>query len=188
MMKMLSQALASTHDEFEKSDLIAPRLADLRGYAEVLRAMLVVHIRAEASFQAHAAAFAAAGIDLNERAKIPLLYADLAQLGDQDTFSRSLVSDAVMDLSTTWGWLYVLEGSTLGGAYLAKQVRFGLNTSPAYYGCYGSNTMPMWRAFGTALDTYVADRRQVYASVLQGARDCYQACKSALLGYPNNDT
>lgn len=85
------------------------------------------------------------GLWSGERARLPLLQADLADLGVAVTADASpaAISDA-----TGWGILYVLEGSRLGGRILAGRVGAGLPVrylSAAHQG--GS-----WRLFGDALE------------------------------------
>jgi heme oxygenase len=51
--------------------------------------------------------------------------------------------------------MYVIEGSTLGGAVIAREVerRLGLTaeTGCAYFRSYGRDTARMWTSFGAAL-------------------------------------
>ena len=53
------------------------------------------------------------------------------------------------------GGMYVIEGSTLGGAIIAREVerRLGLTaeTGCAYFRSYGRDTARMWKSFGAAL-------------------------------------
>ena len=49
------------------------------------------------------------------------------------------------------GAMYVVEGSTLGGQYIAHQVEAGLHLQPGegdrFFRGYGRDTMPKWREF-----------------------------------------
>ena len=53
------------------------------------------------------------------------------------------------------GAMYVVEGSTLGGAIIARQVEraLGLTTESgcAYFRSYGPAISPMWKSFGAVL-------------------------------------
>ena len=53
------------------------------------------------------------------------------------------------------GMMYVIEGSTLGGQYIAKHVEqhfgFRRGEGDAYFRGYGDQTMPMWRQFQAIL-------------------------------------
>ncbi len=58
--------------------------------------------------------------DWSERRRAPLLFADIRALGDQ--MPALLPPPALGCEAALWGALYVLEGSKLGGALLAKSV------------------------------------------------------------------
>jgi heme oxygenase len=51
--------------------------------------------------------------------------------------------------------MYVVEGSTLGGAVIARHVErilgLGRHNGCHYFRCYGKNVRPMWTAFGSRL-------------------------------------
>jgi len=60
------------------------------------------------------------------------------------------------------GALYVLEGSRLGGAYLAPRVAAIVGRPLRYYTGHGSATMPAWRAFSARMDAaFPADHDEV---------------------------
>ena len=72
------------------------------------------------------------------------------------------------------GALYVIEGSTLGGNVIAKQLSKteGFDgISFHFFGCYQENTGPMWKSFKEALDHGVDE--EDYDKVLAGARKLY---------------
>jgi heme oxygenase len=54
----------------------------------------------------------------------------------------------MQSLSSAVGWLYVLEGSTLGGMMISRRIRDTLGVPTHYYVSDVSLTMPKWRAFG----------------------------------------
>jgi heme oxygenase len=79
------------------------------------------------------------------RPRLPLLQADLAELG-----VRVVAGDAIGTLSEAerWGMLYVVEGSRLGGGILAGRVAQGL---PLRY-LSAKHEEGSWRHFGEALE------------------------------------
>ena len=95
-----------------------------------------------------------AGCDLELRRKTPWLVADLRQLA-------ITLPAALPGLFADWngyqllGALYVAEGSTLGGRVIAG----ALHRTPAladvaasqFFGGYGEQTGPLWKAFGAYL-------------------------------------
>ncbi len=95
------------------------------------------------------------GYHPDKRRKTPWLLADLQQFGMD-------LPQPNPDLFEGWngyqllGALYVGEGSTLGGQVIAKALRRtpGLGDAAAslrFFGGYGDQTGPLWKAFGTYL-------------------------------------
>jgi heme oxygenase len=92
------------------------------------------------------------------RRKAPLLAADLAALtGKQRTGDCVPRADPRNDLphmhnvAEAFGSMYVMEGSTLGGRFIAPHVAQRLALTPgignAYFDGYGPRTGSMWNAF-----------------------------------------
>ena len=103
--------------------------------------------------------WAGSGIDLPQRLKAPLLEADLAACGcSADATPRCPSLPPCGNLAEGFGCLYVMEGATLGGAIIHRELsaRFGdwLTGKDHYYRCYGENRGAMWRHFRQALDRF----------------------------------
>lgn len=94
--------------------------------------------------------------ELVSRSKTNLLLADLEHLGigadDVDTFYPKITT-----IEQALGYLYVAEGSTLGGAVIARALAKNQNlqsvTSYGFYGCYGENVGTMWKNFIIAMES-----------------------------------
>lgn len=91
---------------------------------------------------------------LGPRRKLALLRADLLALGFSDAQAAALSTPSlppVPSRSAALGWLYVIEGSTLGGAVIARRAerQLGLTaaTGCAYFRSYGDAVGAMWTAF-----------------------------------------
>lgn len=93
------------------------------------------------------------GYDHEERRKTPWLMADLNQIG-------TALPAPAPDLFKDWtgyqllGALYVAEGATLGGRVIAGALRRTPGLShliPRFFGGYGEQTGPRWKAFGRFL-------------------------------------
>lgn len=112
--------------------------------------------------------------DMPERAKLPLLDADLAAV-DVPAVTTPLTSPT-LDIPAALGALYVLEGSTLGGRVIERHVRQTLDISPesggSFFHGYGEGTGPMWQAFGRSLEAWVAQHGKG-AEVVSGANACF---------------
>lgn len=97
-------------------------------------------------------------------ARLPLLEADLAELG---TVVPSDAAFGPMSDARRWGMLYVLEGSRLGGGILAERVAAGL---PVRY-LSATHEDGSWRRFGDALELAGASQGAAWhEDVVSGAR------------------
>lgn len=88
--------------------------------------------------------------------RTPLLAADLAALGVAmpAPAAADTAPDTAPDTAAAWGTLYVVEGSRLGGAMLARGVPDGLPA--AYLGAvHGPGD---WRTIRAAIDAAAVDR------------------------------
>ncbi|WP_419826045.1 biliverdin-producing heme oxygenase [Sphingomonas sp.] len=127
------------------------------GDRDAYRAFLTAHAMALPAVEAalDAAGFADALPDWPERHRADAIAADLAALGAP--LPAPLASPAIADAAACWGAAYVLEGSRLGGAFLARQVADAWPKS--YLGT--SQTPGRWRAFLSALDDAIATPQDI---------------------------
>jgi heme oxygenase len=84
-------------------------------------------------------------LDITKRLKSSIIRDDMAGLGRAP--SKAMVT-AVRgsDFSSLVGAVYVLEGSTMGGQMIAKELK-ELGLPFGYFLPYGEVTMPMWQEF-----------------------------------------
>lgn len=124
------------------------------------------------------------------RRKAPLLTADIAILtGDRDRVQAVRLATAaelpdMAGIGRVFGSLYVMEGSTLGGRFIAPHVAalFGLENGQgnAYFEAYGLRTGSMWNAFrDTASKTVPADEYDAAVSAAIQTFDGLHAWLSA---------
>lgn len=111
-------------------------------------------------------------LQLEQRVKLPLIEKDLESLAleNQKTSQRLEVNNEHEAL----GMMYVIEGSTLGGNVIAKQLSKTEGFDEVtfnFFGCYQENTGPMWKNFKEVLDTEVSEEN--YNEVLSGAKKLY---------------
>lgn len=136
------------------------RTATLADYRSLLARFYGFH----SIFEERAGAMAPEPVAFQHRRKTPLLLQDLEALGlEAEAIARLPRCAPLMPLSApaaVMGSLYVVEGSTLGGAIIAKAVerRLSLNARHgcAYFRSYGRNTAAMWKAFGAALSAWAS--------------------------------
>ncbi|MET4073002.1 biliverdin-producing heme oxygenase [Hymenobacter sp. UYCo722] len=104
----------------------------------------------EAALHEHAAAF---GPDwqLEQRYRAPLILEDLARLGYP---AEPPVCPTMPPLETRaqlLGSMYVLEGSTLGGQVIARQLAAADIAGRSFFAGRAERTGPLWKQFGQLL-------------------------------------
>jgi heme oxygenase len=101
-------------------------------------------------------------LDVQQRGKSPLLLRDLSDIGmhhlTAHTISLCKTLPNLTNPAQVWGCLYVLEGSTLGGALISKHINKVLGLI-AEYGCaffssYERNGGTIWQMFTCMLEAY----------------------------------
>ncbi|WP_201981273.1 biliverdin-producing heme oxygenase [Hymenobacter rubidus] len=100
----------------------------------------------EARLREHASAFGA-GWQLEERYRAPLILEDLARLGHLGTPPQCPALPAWRTLLQLLGAMYVLEGSTLGGQVIARQLDKTGIAAHAYFTGRAERTGPLWKSF-----------------------------------------
>jgi heme oxygenase len=88
------------------------------------------------------------------RRRLHLVQADLRALGETDVPRTEPALQLFASAAGAWGSLYVMEGSTLGGALIARALA-GVEGLPEegirYFSPYGRKTAAMWRDFCAGL-------------------------------------
>ncbi|KAB0486917.1 Heme oxygenase [Pseudomonas reinekei] len=125
-----------------------------------------------------------ADFDLTPRLKAQTLHADLRALGVSTDALASLPQCDQLPLITTrsacLGVLYVLEGATLGGQILRREIasRLGLeaDNGAAFLDIYGAATGRRWRDFIHYLSTrpMSADERAAVVAAAQTTFSCFE--------------
>lgn len=96
--------------------------------------------------------------DLNERKKKHLIEEDLLYLNHNKSASNNVFDSANLTVPFALGILYVVEGSTLGGRFILKNIMTvpGLDKDQgiSYFKGYGEKTGSYWKSFLTFLESY----------------------------------
>ena len=87
------------------------------------------------------------------------------------------------DLSAALGWLYVAEGSALGGRVMRKaMIRDGIDlTGLDFLDPHGDETGPRWLRFLALLDAAVSDGSADLDAVVQTAVEAFDRARAALV-------
>lgn len=106
--------------------------------------------------------------------KLELIEKDLAEL-HLEPYKSTVVND-LENRAQALGALYVIEGSMLGGMVISKQLKKYpelAESSFNYFGHYGHDLGPIWKAFVNYLNSNVTAQDQ-QLEVLNGAIKAYQ--------------
>ena len=146
----LRQATRLPHHALDHHLLLAPLVrpgADVVQYGNALAALHGIYAQAESAvfrfLAAHPGLF-----DYRSREKLPALDADLAALGRQPLPARA-GGPELQSIGALIGVLYTVEGSTLGGQYIARNLRQhpGAGLPMQFFSGYGENARQRWSEF-----------------------------------------
>ena len=120
--------------------------------------------------------------DIEHRRKTGFLEQDLRYLGGwSENYQALTEADTVINdtsLGYLMGKMYVLEGSTLGGAVIYKQLQPVLGFTPEaggmYFFGYGPRTGAMWKVFIDKLSALAIENDES-ETILKGATDQFAA-------------
>lgn len=171
----LKHNTADYHDAAEKlfnSEKIFNKTFTLEDYKKIIHTNYLMLLHSEDKIFNRLSDKYADKLQLAERKKLPLIEKDLESLSlENQPASHHLEFDNEHE---ALGAMYVIEGSTLGGNVIAKQLSKteGFNTVTFnFFGCYQENTGSMWKNFKEVLDTEVTEEK--YGEVLTGAKKLY---------------
>jgi heme oxygenase len=116
--------------------------------------------------------------DIENRRRTPSLKADLRVLGNVCPGSLPLASvPSLCSLSDIFGCLYVLEGSTLGGQIISRQIGSHLDFTPengcSFFASHGAETGNMWRKFSHAIEAYSVSHPEDRVAIVRAATDTF---------------
>jgi heme oxygenase (biliverdin-IX-beta and delta-forming) len=174
----LRQDTRVAHAELDESLHLIDRLSSMQQRAAVLAGYHRLHHAAEAAIAPFLGAIA--DPDFAARRRCQMIAEGIGILGQELLPERA----ASLDISTpaeAFGALYVLEGSSLGGRVILKELKRG-SVSLAGLGFldpYGLNTGPRWRSFLAILEREVQSGEQ-QSDAVTGALNTFAFAKSCL--------
>jgi heme oxygenase len=122
------------------------------------------------------------GVVLPSPGQSSCLAADLAAIGVAPagvTRTPPALLPSLPTFAHALGALYVLEGSTLGGLVILRDVEARLGCeiagATAFFGGRGTNVGPTWLRFKTALDAFGRKRPRQEADAISGAEAVFRA-------------
>ncbi len=173
----LRASTAALHRATERVFALDRRFATRTGYRDLLAALHGFHAPIEAALRG--LDWTGSAIDAERFCKTTWLAADLAALGlaeaDIAALPRCRDLPAITSRAAGLGALYVLEGATLGGQLIVKELkdRLGVTceTGGRFFSSYGKQIGVRWRAFAATLDAFDGDP----ALVERAAADTFRA-------------
>ena len=141
----LKKVVKNAHDKLEHQPILLQLLRDVSidEYANALAALHGVH----AAIEKNIVDFLADQPDLfdyQSRLKIPALEEDLKALAKVPFISK-IAFPIPKNVAELVGMIYVLEGSTMGGQFLARKI--GDKFPIRFFSGYGANTAQKWQEF-----------------------------------------
>lgn len=154
--KRLKALTSGVHEGVDRSIMSASSFASIERYKRFLAIQYLFH-RDVAALYADAR-LQAAFPDLMHRCRLPLVIADMQDLGvtAPEGGLPVFVAGDPLDVGTALGWLYVAEGSNMGAALLRKEAqKLGLSddVGARHLAPAPEGPAPHWHAFTAALDT-----------------------------------
>ena len=184
---MLSALLKSRtrghHDRAEASPamqaVVSPDLTR-EGYRDHLARLLALYGPTEAAL-AEVDGLREALPDVAQRlVKTAWLREDLDRLGGVPDLPEAHAPD--WTVPEALGALYVIEGSTLGGRIIARELARSIGVTPEaggrFYASYGDARGPMWTAFKGALDRLGESRPEAVDDVVRAASDTFDVLRT----------
>ncbi|KQB40011.1 biliverdin-producing heme oxygenase [Flavobacterium aquidurense] len=128
--------------------------------------------------------------DLKEREKTQLIQDDLSFLNYTKNKSASVFKNENISIPFALGMLYVVEGSTLGGRYILKNVETipGLDQQKgvSYFTGYGNKTGSYWKNFLNLLTAY-EEENNCEDEIIEGAVYAFDCIYNHFLNTGKNE-
>lgn len=154
--KRLKALTHETHNRLDTSIMAAASFASIEGYGRFVTVQYLFHRDIDALYDHAILKVILPG--LAERRRLPLIAADLADLGlslPGDGTPPAFPQGHAVDIPLALGWLYVTEGSNMGAALLRKEAaKIGLSDrhGARHLAPAAEGPAAHWRAFTAALD------------------------------------
>lgn len=171
IMQKLKESTRQQHEHVEGTVDVMSQLFSLEDYKRLIGKFWAFYAAFEPTLPY--ADLKAAGLDYDERRKLKWLEADAKVLGLDGPDAFCDLPD-VSTLPKAFGSLYVVEGSTLGGAVIARHLKDQLGLTPenggSFYASYGAEIGPKWKQFGEAVTAFAEggkDDDEIVASAVK---------------------
>lgn len=173
---LLKEQTKILHDKVEEklqSQKIMDKSYTLQDYHQLLKSNYNFLLEFEDAVFANISNETKVKLQSDERRKLPVITKDLAGFENLENSRSKDIS--IKNEAEALGILYVMEGSTLGGNIIARNLAKNPNFQEVtfnYFGFYGEKTGPFWKNFKDVLE----EKSEQYDSedFLDGAKRAYQ--------------
>ncbi len=160
-MQRLKAATAAQHIALEQTVNLVQLSTSLPAYRALLRRFYGFYAPLEA--QLVDLPWSTVGFEIEARNKSVLLAADLYWLGESPAtladLARCTALPTLADIPQALGYLYVSEGSTLGGQLIIRQLQQKLpitrTAGGQFFNSYGPAVGPMWQQLSHFINTFI---------------------------------
>ncbi len=168
-------------EQFAHSNKIMDHTLSLDQYRELIISQYQLHQALEDRMAQVLSPAQKTELEFDQRRKIDFLAQDMGLVAPDSLHENAaeLVAQyQITDLYDALGAMYVLEGSTLGGAVIRRELAKNPNIANQvadfhYYGCYGSLIGERWKNFLGLLNAW-ADTDEKQDAVVQKAKDTFK--------------
>lgn len=176
ILQLLRGVTAALHERVERTVDIPRHLGSLPAYTAMLARFHGFYAPLEDRL-AGIGGYESVGLNIAGRRKAHLIRDDLRALGHEAALPICSTLPAVATFADALGCLYVLEGSTLGGQFIRREVAARLGLTPdhgcAFFAGYGERTGAMWKAFGTAVTAHADGHPEDRDAIVAAATDTF---------------
>jgi len=170
----LKAATHATHDRLDRRIMAGDIFASRERFARFLRVQYRFHRDIDALYADPALDALLPGLDARRR--LSQIASDLGDLGQPLPPPATAPAAAALPLAQALGWLYVAEGSNLGGSVLYKlAAKLGLDRGfgARHLAAPADGVARHWRQFTAALDGATLDAQQE-GDVVAGAEAAFR--------------
>lgn len=184
ILAKLKEATRQQHDALENVVDVMNRTFSIADYRTLLWKFYRFYSAVEPRMPADD--LKAEGLDIERRRKLPSLERDLRHL---EAFEEARSMAAWTDLpeldsaAKAFGAAYVMEGATLGGQVIMRQLKESLGITPenggAFFNSYGKEVGPMWKEFGAIITAFSEKNPDADDTIVDAGRktfDSFRLC------------
>ena len=183
IMARLKRETAPLHAELDA--MVTPMLSQPARYRMLLAGLRDAYGVIEQELARHTVHLGRVAYNLPERGKLRWLDDDLSALSGPEP-AAIRIGYTLRDASAAFGAVYVVEGATLGGQVIARQVTPALALSPErgcrFFTGYGANTGERWHETRDAIVAHLASAGEPDAAreMIAGASMTFSLIGAAL--------